>query len=113
MASVGVVWPGVPSSSASFTILRMPLTPTTEPTDMRKAQLKKHLRGVRPIERALEEGSTPENDVIRSYCLAIRAALTDDGRSPLHASGLRLHDRVTLVSDSIARGKTKKDCHQL
>jgi hypothetical protein len=70
--------------------------------------LKKQLRGVRPIERALEEHKTSENEAIRGYCLAVRASLTDDGRSPLHPSGLKLHDRVTLVSDSIARGKTKK-----
>ena len=68
---------------------------------------------MRPIERAVEEQSTPENEAIRGYCLAVRAALTDDGRSPLHPSGLKLHDRVTLVSDSIARVQEKKDCHPL
>ncbi len=73
-----------------------------------KTQLKKHLRGVRPIERALEEHRTPENDAIRGYCLAVRASLTDDGRSPLHPSGLKLHDRVTLVSESIARVQERK-----
>ncbi len=67
---------------------------------------------MRPIERALEERSTPENDAIRDSCLAVRASLTDDGRSPLEASGLRLHDRITQVSDSIARVEGKKDCHQ-
>jgi hypothetical protein len=72
--------------------------------------LKKQLRGVRPIERALEERSTPENEAIRGYCLAVRAALTDDGRSPLQAAGLKLYDRITLVSDSIARIQEKKDC---
>jgi len=30
-----------------------------------KTILKKQMRGVRPIERALEERSTPENDAIR------------------------------------------------
>ena len=78
-----------------------------------KTQLKKHLRGVRPIERAVEEYRTPENEAIRGYCLAVRASLTDDGRSPLQPSGLKLHDRVTLVSDSIARIQEKKDCPPL
>jgi hypothetical protein len=73
-----------------------------------KTQLKKHLRGVRPIERALEEHSTPENDAIRGYCLAVRASVTDDGRSPLETAGLRLYERVTRVSDSIARVQGKK-----
>jgi hypothetical protein len=78
-----------------------------------KTQLKKQVRGVRPIERALEEHSTPENDAIRGYCLAVRAALTDDGRSPLEASGLRLHERLTQVSDSIARIQEKKTAPSL
>jgi hypothetical protein len=68
---------------------------------------------VRPIERALEERSTPENEAIRGYCLAVRSALTDDGRSPLQASGLKLHDRVTQMSDSITRVQEKKDFPRL
>ena len=67
---------------------------------------------MRPIERAVEEYRTPENEAIRGYCLAVRASLTDDGRSPLQPSGLKLHDRVTLVSESIARVQEKKDCPQ-
>ena len=73
-----------------------------------KTQLKKHLRGVRPIERALEQHSTPENQAIRGYCLAVRASLTDDGRSPLQPSGLKLFDRITQIHDSIARVQEKK-----
>ena len=68
---------------------------------------------MRPIERALEGHQTPENEAIRGYCLAVRASLTDDGRSPLQASGLKLYDRITLVSDSIVRVQEKKDCHLL
>jgi len=63
---------------------------------------------VRPIERALEEHPTSENDAIRDYCLAVRASLTDDGRSPLEASGLRLYSRITQISDSIERVQEKK-----
>lgn len=83
--------------------------PLYEADRQAKTQLKKPLRGVRPIERALEEHSTPENDVIRGYCLAVRASVTDDGRSPLEAAGLRLYERVTQVSDSLARVQGKKD----
>ncbi len=73
----------------------MPSLRTTSADRHAKTQLKKQVRGVRPIERALEEHQTPENDAIRGYCLAVRASLTDDGRSPLEASGLRLHERLT------------------
>ena len=35
-----------------------------------------------------------EAEVIRGYCAAVRSALTDDGRPPLEASGLKLQDRL-------------------
>ncbi len=41
--------------------------------------------------------------------LAVRASLTDDGRSPLEASGLRLYSRIEQISDSIGRVQEKKD----
>ena len=73
-----------------------------------KTQLKKHVRGVRPLERALEERSDPEAEAIRGYCLAVRSSLTDDGRPPLDASGLKLQERLTQISKSIARVEGKK-----
>ncbi len=45
---------------------------------------------------------------MRSYCLAVRSALTDDGHPPLCASGLKLHDRLTQISDSLARVEEKR-----
>lgn len=112
-SAVAFVFPEVPHQLCQFHYLKDATKPLYEADRHAKTQLKKHLRGVRPIERALEEQSTPENEAIRGYCLAVRAALTDDGRSPLHPSGLKLHDRVTLVSDSLARVQEKKDCHPL
>ena len=88
-------------------------SPKLEADQHAKTQLKKKRLRVRPIERALEEHKTPENEAIRGYCLAVRASLTDDGRSPLQASGLRLYDRITQVSDSVARVQGKKDSHLL
>ena len=101
----------MPHQLCQFHYLKDAIKPLYEADQHAKTQLKKQLRGVRPIERALEEHKTPANEAIRGYCLAVRASLTDDGRSPLQASGLKLYDRVTLVSDSIARVQEKKDCH--
>jgi hypothetical protein len=109
-SAVAFVFPGVPHQLCQFHYLKDAIDPLYDADRHAKTQLKKQLRGVRPIERALEERSTPENEAIRGYCLAVRAALTDDGRSPLQASGLKLYDRITLVSDSIARIQQKKDC---
>ena len=69
-----------------------------------KKALKKRVRGVRPIERQLDGRTDPEAAVIRGYGGAVRSALTDDGRPPLVAEGLRLHDRLTAIADSLERG---------
>ena len=73
-----------------------------------KTLLKMQLRGVRPIERALEEHLTSENEAICDYCLAVRSCLSDDGRSPLEASGLRLYSRIKQINDSVERVQEKK-----
>lgn len=63
---------------------------------------------MRPIERALEEREDEEGEAVRGYCLAVRSALTDDGRPPLCASGLKLHERLTAVAESIERVEAKR-----
>ncbi len=108
-SAIAFVFPEVPHQLCQFHYLKDAIKPLYEADRHAKTLLKKQLRGVRPIERALEERSTPENDAIRGYCLAVRSSLTDDGRSPLQASGLRLYDRITQVNDSIARVQEKKD----
>src|SRR6266436_8462385 len=112
-SAVAFVFPGVPHQLCQFHYLKDATKLLYEADRHAKTQLKKQLRGVRPIERALEEHRTPENEAIRGYCLAVRASLTDDGRSPLQPSGLKLYDRITQVSDSIARVQEKKGCHPL
>jgi hypothetical protein len=61
------------------------------------------VRGVRPIERSLQGQSTAEAAAARNYCLAVRRALTDDGRPPLAASGLQLKGRLEAIADSLER----------
>jgi hypothetical protein len=58
---------------------------------------------VRPFERAVEGRTDPAAAVVRGYCLAIRSALTDDGRPPLVAAGLRLQERLTEIAASVTR----------
>jgi hypothetical protein len=58
---------------------------------------------VRPIERELEGRTDAEAAAVRGYCLAIRSALTDDGRPPLAASGLKLKGRLEAVATSLER----------
>ena len=55
----------------------------------------------RKIERRLEARNDQHAGVLTAYCLAVRSALTDDGRPPLVASGLRLKERVEQIEASL------------
>ncbi len=107
-SAVAFVFPEVPHQLCQFHYLKDAVDPLYEADRHAKTQLKKHVRGVRPLERALEERSDPEAQAIRGYCLAVRSSLTDDGRPPLDASGLKLQERLTQISKSIARVEGKK-----
>jgi hypothetical protein len=102
-AAAHAVFPGVPHQLCQFHDLREAAKPLFEADRHAKKELKKHVRGVRPLERALEGRDDAEAAAVRSYCLAVRSALTDDGRPPLSAAGLRLHDRLAAIHASIAR----------
>jgi hypothetical protein len=89
-----------------FHYLREAARPVFEADRKAKKELKKHVRGVRPIERELEgrqDDDDPELQAIRGYCLAVRSAITDDGRPPLSAPGLKLHERLQSIHASIER----------
>nr|WP_235932715.1 ISNCY family transposase [Dictyobacter arantiisoli] len=101
--AVHSVLPGVPHQLCHFHYLREAAKPIYEADRHAKKELKKHIRGVCPIERTLEYRQDTEAEVIRDYCLAVRSALTDDGRPPLSASGLKLHERIAQITASLAR----------
>jgi hypothetical protein len=94
---------GVPHQLCHFHYLREAATPVYEADRHAKVLLKKEVRGIRPIERKLEGRDDAEARDIRGYCAAVRSALTDDGRPPLEASGLKLRDRLGQVAESLDR----------
>ncbi len=101
--AVARVLPGVPHQLCQFHYLREAARPLFEADRHAKKELKKQVRGVRPLERAVELRADPEAQVVRGYCLAVRSALTDDGRPPLCAAGLRLQERLSLIHASLRR----------
>jgi len=101
--AVASALPGIPHQLCQFHYLREAARPIYEADRHAKKELKKVVRGVRPIERVVEGGTTPEAEVTRGYCLAVRSALTDDGRPPLCASGLKLRDRLAAIDASLGR----------
>jgi hypothetical protein len=101
--AVASALPGVPHQLCQFHYLREAAKPIFEADRHAKVQLKKAVRGVRPLERALEGREDAEAQAIHGYCLAVRSALTDDGRPPLCAAGLRLHERLAAIHASLER----------
>lgn len=94
---------GVPHQLCQFHYLREAALPVDEADRPAKVQLKKKVRGIRPIERKVEGRQDDEAETIRGYCAAVRSSLTDDGRPPLEASGLKLRDRPAKVAGSLDR----------
>jgi hypothetical protein len=101
--AVAQTFPGVPHQQCHFHYLREAAKPIYEADRHAKKELKKRVRGVRPIERAVQDEEDEEAEVVRGYCAAVRAALTDDGRPPLAAPGLKLHERLACIAASLDR----------
>ena len=101
--AIAAVFPGVPHQRCQFHYLREAARPISEADRHAKVMLKKHVRGVRPIERSLEGRDAAEARAARGYCAAVRSALTDDGRPPLEASGLKLEGRLQVIAASLDR----------
>jgi hypothetical protein len=110
--AVAVALKGVPHQLCHFHYLREAALPVYEADRHAKVQLKKKVRGIRPIERKLEGRNDPEAGTVRGYCAAVRSALTDDGRPPLEASGLKLADRLTKIAGSLDRVAGKRGCRR-
>src|SRR5215213_6078843 len=101
--AVAQALPGVPHQLCQFHFLREAAHPIFEADRHAKKELKKQVRGIRRIERAVEGSDAAEAEVIRGYCAAVRSAVTDDGRPPLAASGLTLKRRLEKVAASLDR----------
>ena len=105
--AVARVWPDVPHQLCQFHYLREAARPVYEADRHAKKELKKQVRGVRPLERQAEASAAPVAPIIQDYCAAVRSALTDDGHPPLKAAGLQLHARLTAIQQSLARAGKK------
>ena len=105
--AVAAVFPGVPHQLCQFHYLREAARPIYEADRHAEKELKKTVRGVRGIERRVEGRIDPQAEVARGYCSAVRSALTDDGRPPLEASGLKLRHRLTAIDASLERAAEK------
>ncbi len=72
----------MPYQLCHFHFLREAAHPIFEADRHAKNELKKAVRGVRPIERAVEDCNDPETVLVRGYCAAVRSAITGDDEGP-------------------------------
>lgn len=110
--AVATALPGVRHQLCHFHYLREAARPIFEADRHAKKELKKRVRGVRPIERKVESRKDAEAGVVQGYCAAVRSSLTDDGRAPLAASGLKLQQRLTAIAESLLRASKKGGCRE-
>lgn len=94
--------PGVPHQLCQYHYLKEAAKPIYEADRHAKKELKKRVRGVREMERQITKRTDPEAVAAKGYCQAIRSALTDDGRPPLSAPGLKLRRRLQAVATSLS-----------
>jgi hypothetical protein len=100
-AAVASVFPKIPHQLCQIHYLRDAAKPIVEADRHAATQLKAQVRGIRPIERALEARADPPAVAARSYCLAVRSSLTDDRHPPLDLPGIKLHARLSQIHDSL------------
>jgi len=108
--AVQEVLPEVPHQLCHYHYLKEAAKPITAADHHAKTELKKHVRGVRDIERSVATRQDPAASVIRGYCLAVRSALTDEGKPPLQLPGLTLYERLATIHSSLERVQEKKGC---
>jgi hypothetical protein len=105
--AVASALPGVAHQLCHFHYLREAARPIYEADRHAKKELKKRVRGIRPIERQIEGRTDRQAQAVRGYCSAVRSAITDDGRPPLVASGLKLHQRLSAITTSLEHVRKK------
>lgn len=108
--AVAAALPRVAHQLCHFHYLREAARPIYEADRHAKKELKKCVRGIRPIERQVEGRTDQQAQAILGYCSAVRSAITDDGRPPLQASGLKLHGRLYTITASLDRVRKKGAC---
>jgi hypothetical protein len=99
--------PDIPHQLCQFHYLREAATPVFAADRHAKKELKKRVRGIRRLERLVEDREDVAAVLVRGYAVAVRSALTDDGAPPLDAPGLRLQERLTKIAASVQRVEEK------
>lgn len=106
-AAVRTLFPGVPHQLCQIHYVKNVAKPLKRAdTELRK-EVKKEVRGVRPIERAIrasaaEGGLAPSDaETLLDVCEAIRSILKDGGHPPFDPPGLKLVEKLTELEQAL------------
>jgi hypothetical protein len=107
-AAVRITFPDLPHQLCQFHYLRRVAKPISQADQSAKSELKKQVRGLRPIERSVQERTDEDAVAVRGYCQAVRTALADGGHPPLRPGGLLLHERLESINTSLHQVEEKR-----
>lgn len=132
LSGIAAEFPDVPHRYCENHFLRDLAKPMLEMDSHAKVQMRRKVRGLRPIERevlderreqeaAPNEGSSHRDDqpepsrpgedagaVVLDYCAAVRGILNDNHGGPLHPPGLRIAEALDEVRQSLQRNLEAK-----
>jgi len=100
--------PNVPYQYCQYHYLKDIAKPVVDLDRKLKTELKKSLRGIRDIERKVEEQASSEGEVAKGYIAAIRSLLLEDGNPPLDLPGMRIYQNAKAIRASLEQCLSKK-----
>jgi len=112
-AAVQKTLPDIPHQLCQFHYLRRVAKPISQADQSAKSELKKQVRGLRPIERSVQERTDKDATALRGYCQAVRTAMADGGHPPLRPGGLLLHERLEAIHTSLRQVEEKRGSFRL
>jgi len=86
--AVQTILPDIPHQLCQYHYFKEAAKPIIAADRHAKTELKQYVRGVREIEGDLALRTDTTAATIRGYCLAVRSALSDDGKPPVQLPGL-------------------------
>ena len=124
VTGIAAEFPDVPHRYCVNHFLRDLAKPVLEADSHAKVQMRKKVRGLRSIEKAVLDQRRPPTEapqgpplepvddsageVVLDYCSAVRGILNDDQGGPLHPPGLRMAEALGEVKQSLGRSLEAK-----
>lgn len=100
--------PDVPYQYCQYHYLKDIAKPVVDLDRKLKTGIKKSLRGIREVEKKIENDESAEAEVAKDYIAAVRSVLLEDGNPPLDLPGIRIYENAQAIQASLKRCLDKK-----